>query len=433
MRSRVTIHFVLWLNAFASSTENVFEISLITRSYSGARPKILHALSCMEATVPGTKTEIVYVFDDENPEDHKLGDEIMKTAETTELAGLVRIVYEPLPRCSDQIFIGWLEGSKGKDRSQRSNFLFDKYASAPVVGFFDGEVCFTAPIIPSYFIRKGKIQSLVMIDMLAPEGADHYGVDKRALNLPTILEQMWVDVFPMLYWRHDLANAREFIIARFKDGITEFRKRCDFENDFDAAFGLITRTERTWGYYNAAVSKASRQYEEDRRWGYSQFNILANFVLHRNPGGYDFRVLPNPDGYDSAAMSSVQQVSAFKSKYPNASAILAQGADDIFVIGSNSFHHGHVWNIPQVCCSVHAEFMNESEVCSHLAPAKNYGLRSAGRCQSGKHGDACAQDFFLHTRNFFKTEVTEKSRSSAVRSCIKISEQIQHKKRYIQS
>ena len=57
-------------------------------------------------------------------------------------AGQVRVVYEKMPAtCERELFVGKLEGNAGKDRSQRSNFLFDQYTHSPVIGMFDAEVC----------------------------------------------------------------------------------------------------------------------------------------------------------------------------------------------------------------------------------------------------------------------------------------------------
>ena len=43
----------------------------------------------------------------------------------------MRVVYEALPSsCMAEMFVGKLEGNAGKDRSQRSNFLFDQYTES---------------------------------------------------------------------------------------------------------------------------------------------------------------------------------------------------------------------------------------------------------------------------------------------------------------
>lgn len=126
--------------------------------------------------------------------DHYFGNEILSHFKSAGLEGYARVVYEPLCACSKLMFTGKLEGNAGKNRSQRSNFLFDKYALAPIIGNFDAEVCFVAPVVPRYFVRKDRIQTLVQVRPTSAKlrvGADHWGVDAKILDLPTPLDSMW--------------------------------------------------------------------------------------------------------------------------------------------------------------------------------------------------------------------------------------------------
>lgn len=290
------------------------------------------------------------MLDEESPADHALGDEILEHFRKHS-SGLVekqqvRVEFEPLPKCHDQgLFVGGLEGNAGKDRSQRSNFLFDRYARSPIVAMFDAEVCFVAPVTPDYFARRtfqhspqeeeeeeesegevvvvakgqeGKLRKRLQV--LATTGdnndgtgamlsGDHWGVDSWALGHDTPLEVMWLNSFPMLFWRDDLEKARRHLVNRFSaNNLTlaiplsssssssstsspppsspppssmsssSSSSTCAFETPFDAAFSRISGAEKMWGY-------------EHRRFGFSQFNILANFVFRANPAGYTFHLV----------------------------------------------------------------------------------------------------------------------------------------------
>ena len=130
-------------------------VALVTRTHAGARPALLNALNCFITVLPGSDVQLVYVLDDESPADRALGAEILQ--QFAEVADVdVRVKYEPPPPCADQLFAGKLEGGKGKDRSQRFNFVADRFADADVVGHFDAEACFVAPVDPAYVTRGGR-------------------------------------------------------------------------------------------------------------------------------------------------------------------------------------------------------------------------------------------------------------------------------------
>ena len=158
-----------------------------------------------------------------------------------------------MPPCASSLFKGKLEGNSGKDRSQRSNFLFDKYTDSPIIGMFDAEVCFVAPFTPSYFARKqpssktGNTSTRLQVNVLGsnPIQSDHWGVDSLALGLPTPLDFMWLDVFPIIFWRSDVTNAREHLIRTLDVRATD---ECAWADSFDRAFAAITNSNPTWGY-----------------------------------------------------------------------------------------------------------------------------------------------------------------------------------------
>ena len=65
------------------------------------------------------------------------------------------------------------------------------------------QVCFTVPMFPAYFASSdegGSARLEVMATVALPEG-DHWGVDQWALQLPTPLDVMWPNVFPISFWR----------------------------------------------------------------------------------------------------------------------------------------------------------------------------------------------------------------------------------------
>jgi len=121
-------------------------MTLLTRTFHGAKQvaQLESALLCAFAMVPPGEVDVVVVLDD-GPGGETLARCLLELAESFQFPGL-RVALEPLPaiesRAPGTMFAGKLEGSAGKDRSQYSNFLADRYTAAPVVGFFDAEVCF---------------------------------------------------------------------------------------------------------------------------------------------------------------------------------------------------------------------------------------------------------------------------------------------------
>jgi hypothetical protein len=148
------------------------------------------------------------------------------------------------------------------------------------------QVCFGAPVTPSYFIRGGRIQGISMVRF--PRG-DHWGVDNWAMKLSTPLDVMWRNTFPILMWREDLIAVRLHLAQRFfgesasLEWYTGPDASCRFANDFDAAYSKIT----------GATAALPPTNNDLWREGFSQFNIMMNYVLHRHPEKYTFYVSLN--------------------------------------------------------------------------------------------------------------------------------------------
>lgn len=275
------------------------EISLMTRSFYQRGDPLLASLKVNLRTLAFSGVELVYVLDSESTEDLKLGSNICKavaSACTTESAGCprVRVVYEPLPLNHKEMFLGRLEGGPGKDRSQYSNFIMDSYTNVSIIGFFDAEETFTAPVIPAYVKASGRLHNVVQ--MYFPSG-DYWGVDAWALDLSTPLEAMWHNRFPILFWARDLASVRDHLVRRFFGSDSPDVGK--FASSFDAAFAKITGAEPRLGYqYVGKTRNVSRH-------GYSQFNIMMNYMLHERPSYYSFHGIPGfADGMQALKQSS---------------------------------------------------------------------------------------------------------------------------------
>jgi hypothetical protein len=121
-------------------------VGLVGRTYHGQRSvaQMMYSLVCMFANVPSNLVEVVIVLD-AGLEGNKLAKALLLTAESRNFTGL-KISTEDMPPLETEkeksMFVGRLEGSAGKDRSQFSNFIADRYSLAPVIGMFDVETCF---------------------------------------------------------------------------------------------------------------------------------------------------------------------------------------------------------------------------------------------------------------------------------------------------
>merc|ERR1739848_533471 len=209
---------------------------------------------------------------DESPQDRLFGeclDRIISNYRDKEVHPSVRIEYEPLPSESEEMFRGKLEGNRGKDRSQWSNFWADNYTNASIIGFMDGEVCIHTPLL---------LEQVLTNDMRLINAAfvgDHWGVDAVVLAgemnhditmSKTPLDVMWTNRFPIWFLRSSLSIVRDMIRERFG------RER------FNGAFAELTNIVPTFGFYNL-------------RKGFCQFNLLLNHAYNAETDRHLFRFL----------------------------------------------------------------------------------------------------------------------------------------------
>lgn len=114
---------------------------------------------------------------------------------------------------------------------------------------------------------------------------------------------MWTNSFPFFFWRSDIVAARNHLTSGHLMKIPPPSSTCVYANAFDRAFAAITNAAPVWG-------------SKHRRKGYSQFNLLTNFVLHYHPSGYAFHLIKTKP----SDMASLQE------KHPQAKFLAADAA-----------------------------------------------------------------------------------------------------------
>jgi len=178
-------------------------------------------------------------------------------------------VLEPAPRLKSgrPLFVGFLEGKAGKDRSQWSNFWMDEYTSAPVVAFTDSEVCLHLPLVAPLFMDTNGTEPRLR-NTIHLNGDAWGGVDAWALGHDTPVDAMYTGHFPVFFWRSDLPRLRAFLAARFGRSAETAGSAAAA---FNEAFAEITNAPRTLSPYQWGAAK---------RWGYSQFNLMMNWAFH---------------------------------------------------------------------------------------------------------------------------------------------------------
>jgi hypothetical protein len=180
-------------------------------------------------------------------------------------------------------FFGKLEGGAGKDRSQYSNFIADRYTNAPIIGFIDAEVCFQMPILPSMVVSRDGEGTARQLNNFALGGGSAWGVDNRMLGVTTVLDVMWPDRMPIFFWRKHLASLREHLAARWGRWGS---RREDEGGCFDEAFANMTHGGSGMGFVHPSAHKKAR-------WGFSQFNIMANYMFYHQPSSYRWHIGTN--------------------------------------------------------------------------------------------------------------------------------------------
>jgi len=163
------------------------QISLMTRTFHGERQvgQLGKALICLMAMVPSHEMDMIIVLD-AGPKGEELAKCLLKIAEGYGFTGL-RVALEPMPAAETfedrAMFFGKLEGPPGKDRSQYSNFVADRYTNAPVLGMFDAETCFQVPVLPEFVIRDpGLGDGSKRIHNFIEAGGSSWGVDDRIIG-----------------------------------------------------------------------------------------------------------------------------------------------------------------------------------------------------------------------------------------------------------
>ena len=202
------------------------KFALVARSYHGRRQvtQIISSLVCLFATVPQHIMEVVIVLDSGPDDNGKFLAKCMLEEARKHGFGALRVALEAKPptelETPGSMFVGALEGSKGKDRSQYSNFIADRYTSAPIIGMFDAEVCFQVPLLPEYIVGGRCLRSSdVAIANCTRGSGDHlynfaegggssWGNDDWFLNMSTALDVMYPDRMPMYVWAEDLRALR---------------------------------------------------------------------------------------------------------------------------------------------------------------------------------------------------------------------------------
>jgi hypothetical protein len=142
------------------------------------------------------------------------------------------------------------------------------------IGMFDAEVCFVAPVLPSYYIAPGRrLRNSVYA---APSNGDHWGVDRAALSLPTPLDLMWPDRFPILIWGAHLREARSHLVTSLQPIAASLNCSSDasgsgWDSDFDQAFAALTNSDPHPTTIHGVMSRTRAG--EVWKSGYSQFNV----------------------------------------------------------------------------------------------------------------------------------------------------------------
>jgi hypothetical protein len=275
------------------------QFALVGRSYHGLKQvkQVMSSLVCFFAVVPQHIMEVVIVLDSGH-DGELLAKCILEQAQKHGF-GALRVALEAKPyielESPGSMFVGALEGSKGKDRSQYSNFIADRYTKAPIIGFIDAEVCFQMPLLPEYIVSDrclkgggGSSGGVAIanctrgagerhVHNFAEGGGSSWGNDDWFLNTTTAVDVMYPDRMPIFVWAEDLKSLRSYVTSQ------PGRHRC-----FDARFGELTNQPKRAGFVHPNHRRGKP------RTGFSQFNIITNYMLYFHPEKYFFH-MPTSD------------------------------------------------------------------------------------------------------------------------------------------
>ena len=332
------------------------EVSLVARTFHGEKQvrQLGESLICLFAMVPTNEMDVIIVLD-EGEKGAEMARCLLTLAEKFKFKGL-RVALEAIPASERaekfHLFTGKLEEpfSPGKDRSQYSNFVADRYTNANIIGFFDAETCFQVPVLLSYIARDDSSggRGGRALHNLAEAGGSSWGVDDRALGCTTVVDVMWPNRFPLFFWREDLQNVRSHLAVKWGGP----------DACFDTAFANVTHGQSTKGYLHPRGSAHTAPF------GFSQFNIIANYVFYWQPQKYVWHV-PTVDlqGFkDRLAISllSSQSTSSALPTYVNnftfktAAEYLGRlSYEPTIAIGMNSVSTQHTLHYS--CCRLHPD------------------------------------------------------------------------------
>ena len=144
------------------------------------------------------------ILDDENAEDHHLGDEILNN----DYSDYVK--YEPLPPNHLKLFQAlafYPHFSWGYDRQQWSTFYMDLYSESDIIGVVDSDSTFTSYLTYENILTDdGRIRLHAVAPLaswnnrLFPSGdGSQYYNDKIALGFKTPYELMVTSRMPMFF------------------------------------------------------------------------------------------------------------------------------------------------------------------------------------------------------------------------------------------
>jgi len=249
---------------------------------------------------------------------------------------------------------------------------------------------------------------------------------------------MWTNSFPFFFWRSDVIAARKHLTSGHLAEIAT-TPTCAYANAFDRAFAAITNASPVWGF-------------KHRRKGYSQFNLLANFMLHHHPEGYAFHLIKTKPT-DLATLQKLHPHAKFlaadagklggatnaESSNEGGFVVPAMNAEDV---------QGVVPIMRRVCCATHPSLhhlqgcqeletveakvkklsskagkaTDELEAASKELAAMDKTFGNAGHCYGRPAGDQCAQIYETVTREFIEA-APESERLRAEKACEHIVEQ----------
>eukprot|EP00957_Ditylum_brightwellii_P057715 4376228-Ditylum_brightwellii.AAC.1 len=210
----------------------------------------------MEIFLDTTQFDFKLILDDESKIDHMWGKCLAPKYP------FMDIQYESNPENWEDLFhgISFAKHARyarpGYDRQQWSTFYMDKYADPnhEIIGVIDADGCFL-----NYVTCENMLAPDGRILLCAGNGTSHYRNDIVALGFDYAYEFMYINKMPIFFWKSTFENARAHIAKHYNTTFDEVFKH----------FSLAS---------------------------YSQFNIIASYVLEFEADRYDFRFHTDLEG-----------------------------------------------------------------------------------------------------------------------------------------